>query len=140
MEYKVKATSLSYTLNKPLFELHRVAAPGEEFISAGEARLKYLSGANAYGVAFVSFVSEIPKQVKMVEKRNETKSHIIVKEKPSVIIIEPGKAPRVLESIQELIEEPVEDDFEKNFDNVSIDNIDNLFESSELYVKPLFDK
>ena len=29
MEYKVKATSLSYTLNKPLFELHRVAAPCE---------------------------------------------------------------------------------------------------------------
>lgn len=140
MEYKVKATSLSYTLNKPLFELHRVAAPGEEFIISGEARLKYLSGANPYGVAFVSLVSEVPKQAKSVEKRNETKPHIIVKEKPSVIIIEPGKAPRVLESIQELIEEPVEDDFEKNFDDVSIDNIDDLLESSELYVKPLFNK
>lgn len=140
MEYKVKATSLSYTLNKPLFELHRVAAPGEEFIISGEARLTYLSGANPYGVAFVSLVSELPKQVKSVEKHNETKPHIIVKEKPSVIIIEPGKAPRVLESIQELIEEPVEDDFEKNFDDVSIDNIDDLFESSELYVKPLFNK
>ena len=140
MEYKVKATSLSYTLNKPLFELHRVAAPGEEFIISGEARLKYLSGANPYGVAFVSLVSEIPQRVKSVEKRNETKSHIIVKEKPSVIIIEPGKAPRVLESIQELIEEPVDDDFEKNFDDVSIDNIDDLLESSELYVKPLFNK
>lgn len=140
MEYKVKATSLSYTLNKPLFELHRVAAPGEEFIISGEARLKYLSGANPYGVAFVSLVSEVPKQAKSVEKRNEAKPHIIVKEKPSVIIIEPGKAPRVLESIQELIEEPVEDDFEKNFDDVSIDNINDLFESSELYVKPLFNK
>lgn len=62
----VKATNMSAKLKVRIKELHRIAAPGEEF-EVSEARFEVLSGKNKYKAVFVLPVEPV-KEPEVVEE------------------------------------------------------------------------